>query len=296
MLYLWRRLHPDSGGPGYNRGGLGIDLAWVPWSTDGLTGTLENAMAEVPSRGMLGGYPGATNSFSVVRETGIVAALAEGRHLPQSVAELGGAEETLANHVAGVPLARADAFRQVTGGGAAMGDPLLRDPERVAADVRDGYISQSQAELAYGVVADTAGDVDLTATDALRARLRAERIGDRPAATPAPITGWRPALRLVGDEDDRRFACGHCAGDLGAVAADWKRAAVLRRSDLAERLGELGVRVKGRQEGRLQLCEWACPHCGSLLETNLYPDGMAPLHDLHVGAGPGEEAALAKPV
>ena len=29
--------------------------------------------------------------------------------------------------------------------------------------------------------------------------------------------------------------------------------------------------------------EWACPGCGTLLETNLYPEDMDPLHDLRVG-------------
>jgi hypothetical protein len=56
------------------------------------------------------------------------------------------------------------------------------------------------------------------------------------------------------------------------------------------------VRVKGRQEGRLVLYEWACPHCASLLETNLYPPDMAPLHDLHIGAEAGQEVAGARPI
>ncbi len=71
MLYLWRRLNRSSGGPGLNRGGLGLDFAWAPHGTDALLGTLENAMAAVPSRGMMGGYPGGTHFFNVVRGTAI---------------------------------------------------------------------------------------------------------------------------------------------------------------------------------------------------------------------------------
>jgi acetone carboxylase gamma subunit len=107
---------------------------------------------------------------------------------------------------------------------------------------------------------------------------------------------WRPALRLVGSGPDRRFVCGHCAGELSPVALNWKDAAVMRRTDLAERLGDLGVRVKARQDRRLALYEWACPRCGSLLETNLYPEEMAPLHDLRLGASLGAELSLARPV
>jgi N-methylhydantoinase B len=54
-------------------------------------------------------------------------------------------------------------------GGGGCGDPLTRDPRRVAADVRDGYVTAARAEEDYGVVLDGAGEVDLPATEALRA-------------------------------------------------------------------------------------------------------------------------------
>ncbi|MCW3067146.1 MAG: hypothetical protein JWN32_4318, partial [Solirubrobacterales bacterium] len=152
MLYLWRRLNAGSGGPGFNRGGLGLDLAWTPHNTAALMGTLENAMAAVPSRGMLGGLPGAGNEFRAVRGTNAADRIGGGGPLPASVEDLGGGEEVLLNHVAGVPLTATDVFHQITGGGAGMGDPLLRDPARVEADVRDGFVSREQAEAAYGVV------------------------------------------------------------------------------------------------------------------------------------------------
>jgi N-methylhydantoinase B len=297
MLYLWRRIHAGSAGPGYNRGGQGIDLAWVPWGSEGLTGTLENAMAEVPSRGMLGGYPGATNSFRVVRGTGIQEALAAGRRLPQSVDELGGAEEELVNHVAGVQLPKTDVFHQITGGGAGMGDPLLRDPGRVARDVRDGYLAREAAERVYGVVVDDAGLPDEAETARRRADIRTERLGGRPPAARAEaMNDWRPALRLVGEGAGRRITCGHCGGELCSIGSSWKDQAPVRKWDLAERMAEYGGRVHGRAEGRLVLYEWACPSCGSLLETNLYPPDMAPIHDLRVGAGAPEAVAAARPV
>jgi N-methylhydantoinase B len=289
MLYLWRRLHTDSGGPGANRGGQGIDLAWAPWGTEHLVGTLENAMAAVPSRGMLGGYPGAGNFFKVVRDTALQAALARGVHLPQTVAELDGLEETLVNHVAGVPLTKADVFRQITGGGAGMGDPLLRDPDRVVRDVRDGYVSRLQAERAYGVVLDPAGSLNLAATEELRHGMRQERA----AGTLAPVSRmaeWRPPLVLSGTGGDARYRCGHCGEDLASVLTNWKDGARVRRFELAERLAQFGIKVKARAERVMLLYEWACPGCGSLLETNLYPEDMAPLHDLHLGVGVAEPA------
>jgi N-methylhydantoinase B len=54
-------------------------------------------------------------------------------------------------------------------GAAGYGDPLTRDPERVARDVRDGYVSAAAARETYGVVLDEAGAVDEHATRIVRA-------------------------------------------------------------------------------------------------------------------------------
>jgi N-methylhydantoinase B len=38
-----------------------------------------------------------------------------------------------------------------TGGGGGYGDPLARDPEAVAEDVREGWVSRERALSVYGV-------------------------------------------------------------------------------------------------------------------------------------------------
>jgi N-methylhydantoinase B len=53
-------------------------------------------------------------------------------------------------------------------GGPGYGDPLARDPGRVARDVRDGYVSLQAAREIYGVVLNDAGHPDVAATEALR--------------------------------------------------------------------------------------------------------------------------------
>ena len=67
--------------------------------------------------------------------------------------------------------------RYITNAGGGVGDPFTREPARVLADVRNGYISVDGARVMYGVV--VAGDpdqdpegiaVDEAATSALRAR------------------------------------------------------------------------------------------------------------------------------
>jgi N-methylhydantoinase B len=56
-------------------------------------------------------------------------------------------------------------------GGPGYGNPLERDVELVARDVRNGYLSIAKAAEVYGVVVDDVGRVDAKATIALRQKL-----------------------------------------------------------------------------------------------------------------------------
>ena len=53
-------------------------------------------------------------------------------------------------------------------GGGGYGDPLSRDPDAVARDVRLGFVSIDAAQQEYGVVLDAAAQVDVAATESLR--------------------------------------------------------------------------------------------------------------------------------
>jgi N-methylhydantoinase B len=69
-----------------------------------------------------------------------------------------------------------DAFKIRSGGGGGYGSPLERPAERVADDVRQGYVTVAAAAEHYGVVLDPETfAVDVAATERLRA---AKRSGD----------------------------------------------------------------------------------------------------------------------
>ena len=58
-----------------------------------------------------------------------------------------------------------------TGGGGGYGDPFERDPARVSADVRNGFVSAAAASREYGVVVDASTfAIDEEATHRLRSR------------------------------------------------------------------------------------------------------------------------------
>ncbi|RJL31307.1 hydantoinase B/oxoprolinase family protein [Bailinhaonella thermotolerans] len=82
--------------------------------------------------------------------------------------------------VDGEPVRAGQVIRIRTTGGGGWGDPLDRDPARVAADVRDGKVSAGGARADYGVILTADGEADADATAAERARLRAARPAARP--------------------------------------------------------------------------------------------------------------------
>jgi N-methylhydantoinase B len=266
VLFLWRGLYVDSGGPGTTRGGLGLDACWIPWETDGLVGTLNASCGAVAPRGSMGGYPPSTSTFAAVRDAGIVEKHFASGRVPTR-AELVGAIEELPIKDTGVRIRAGgrDAFIYDLGGGAGLGDPLLRDPELVARDVRDRYVTREQADQAYGVVVQRDGTVDEAATEARRAQIRRERLGREPK----PLTGadvrGRP-IHLYLELVDGHVACRQCGERLGSEES-WRRQAAVRRGELSEALGRYGAHALRHRKGSLLLEERFCPGCGTSLEV-----------------------------
>ncbi len=108
-----------------------------------------------PPRGVNGGGPAAFNRFYFQT--------ADGEASPPMVSK-----------ITGVHIEQGWRVRIESPGGGGWGDPMARDPERVARDVRLGYVSREMARTQYGVVIGEDGALDQAAT--LGAR------GDVPAA------------------------------------------------------------------------------------------------------------------
>lgn len=178
MLYLWRREEADSGGAGRWRGGVGASSCFVPH--DSPAGDVHlvvsaNGKAVPQSPGLAGGYPAATQWDVLVRDSSARAQLADGR-IPQSLDALGGTAQTVPPHLE-TDLGVTDVYFTHWQGGGGHGDPLHREPERVAADVAEHKVSEVAARDVYGVAVTDGGTADLAATAALRARLLRSRAG-----------------------------------------------------------------------------------------------------------------------
>jgi len=145
-------LRTDSGGPGIHRGGLGIRRDHRVLGHDAALGILANRV-RIPPWGLDGGHHGAPAEFVID---------------PDTPDERPAAPE-FGSKAFDVPLPAGHVISQRTAGGGGWGDPAQRDPQAVALDVAEGYVSVEQARDTYLVVCDADGRLDRDETAALRA-------------------------------------------------------------------------------------------------------------------------------
>jgi N-methylhydantoinase B len=137
-------LRTDSGGAGEFRGGLGIEKLFTATAPCQLKLSFDRTGC--PPWGILGGKDGAAPEVAIER--------------PGKPPEM--------RFKGTFPLHAGDRVRVKTSGGGGYGDPMRRDPERVARDVRLGYVSRERAESDYGVMLDRSGAVLPEKTASLR--------------------------------------------------------------------------------------------------------------------------------
>lgn len=139
----------DSGGAGYWRGGLATEMAFRVFSPDTRITARNRDRSFFRPWGVLGGHAAGLSDMMINPGT------------PQA-RPLGNVDTAI--------LEPGDVLEIRSAGGGGRGDPLQRPAERVALDVKRGYVSIAAAREAYGVVVadDT---VDEAATEALRASM-----------------------------------------------------------------------------------------------------------------------------
>jgi N-methylhydantoinase B len=272
LLYLYRSYLPDSAGPGRQRGGSTVGIAITPHDTDELGAMMVGHGMRVPnSSGLFGGSPGSCNyagtvaavdSDDLLRATG-----------PEKLRELG-EYRALGPKPGRFVLARGEAFAYSFQGGGGFGDPLLRDPTAVLADVERSLVGVASAADHYGVVI-VDGAVDTDATERERERLSVRRLeGAAEPDTSAAIAGgddWREMGGTFRLHTDGSVGC-LCGHPLAPPGGNWKRAARTR----VVSPDELGVHVRLREE--LELRQHFCPDCGALLETETARRGAESSH------------------
>jgi N-methylhydantoinase B len=145
----------DVGGPGKHRGGASLRRDYRLLEEEAVLQVRADRHAFRPY-GLYGGQPGRP---------------------ARNVMDPGPGERVLPGKLT-MTMKRGEVFRHEQAGPGGWGDPLERDPARVARDVRNEFVSREAARRDYGVVLPGEGfEVDPAATAALRRELAARRGG-----------------------------------------------------------------------------------------------------------------------
>jgi N-methylhydantoinase B len=147
-------LMPDTQAPGLHRGGAAIAMELENCGFD----------ATITARGL--------NRFHF-RPWGVDGG-APGR-LCEVILHPGTPDEHLHGKISVLTLRQGEAVTITSSAGGGFGDPLLRDPAAVLADIRKGMLTPGKAERDYGVRLRADGGVDAGATAALRREVMAGR-------------------------------------------------------------------------------------------------------------------------
>ncbi|HEY8450796.1 MAG: hydantoinase B/oxoprolinase family protein [Micromonosporaceae bacterium] len=291
LMYLFRRQLTDSGGPGRFRGGVSAEVAITPYDSDGpLATSFAGVGAVTPNAiGVAGGLPGATVRYlRYLRSPHLVGNRAEAG-LP------GRREQILGELTVGEVNSSKVRFDVDTveyhnwQGGGGFGDPLDRDPDRVAADVRAELVSREQAERVYGVVfaADDPSSVDHEATARRRDHMRQERLRRaRPYVERHPLQP--PAVDGPGGRTGRlrywdileldlaadRTSCLRCGHALGPASSDFRQGCVMEEVPTWSAGPVRGEQYVAEDERPVVLRLFYCPGCGRQLEADLVIPGQ----------------------
>lgn len=273
IMLLWRRLLPNAGGAGATRGGMAIDEAFKLHRVDNFKGINFVTGAEIPARGFAGGLPGGTGMCRMIRGTEAEAILARGE-LPSTPESIGGTlDSTLKGCQTNISYQRGDVFWGFGGGGGGLGDPFLRAPELIEADLNQGMVTVAAAEVLYGAVVAGANPyrVDVAATWSKRDDIRHALVpGARVQLAAVPrATICQGAVRR-----DDAWLCSHCDTRLDAKqASDWVAGTVAHRRDLADLFARADTQIRRRDDSPVMLVERYCPSCACCLLTEVQLQG-----------------------
>jgi N-methylhydantoinase B len=295
VLYLYRRAALN-GGHGKYRGGHGIVFALCGHRTETqLASTVSIVSSLSTHSGLFGGHWGETGTYYGLVGGNLQELISEGR-MPASPIELravsGEKAGTLPAKTVGHPLGENDAIEESVYGGGGYGDPLERDPEAVAEDVRNLLVSAMIADAVYGVALGPEAKVDESGTQALRERIIRDRLDravvdrhyDAPQGT---FEKWvdvaeRLAIGRIGESEHFVFACTGCGSVLCDATENYKDWSGRIDSTLPEidpvTFTDPALEVDADVVYRI----FICPNCGISLENELTLRADAPVRDIRV--------------
>jgi N-methylhydantoinase B len=290
VIAIYRIEKTDSGGPGQWRGGNGVSLALMKHKIFSAVAQFAYIDSSAnTAMGLGGGYYGLGGNY--LKAEGIDGMLASGTMAGRREdleGYTGGALERLHPRAIIFPLPEGDCLITEYNGGGGFGDPLLRDPGRVAADIAELRVGAGAADRHWGVVLDKKGHVDSDATARRRDEIRAQRLsGTKPdggslgkadGAT-VLIPGAGGNVDLVGGDGAPQWACSICAELLGPATLTFKSACaqLQRKPQEVDALMYCDPAIFG--DPAIMLRQYLCPSCATLLSQEFCHAEDAPYPD-----------------
>jgi len=233
----WTRQGIDSGGAGYNRGGLGMRRS-IMLTRGNASYSLLSDGAVMPPFGVLTGQSGARVESFIIRD---------GKRI----------DFPTPGKVGGFPMKEGDRLILQSAGGGGYGDPLTREIHRITEDLRAGLISTQAATEIYGVVLKDDNTIDQDASVEHRERLLKARPTLQAAITDFDCyktVGYsRKRICRINPADAQRFGqtLDNCIEILGPTGTPLRAWIELDESVEAGQLplDTLGLGVLGAEEG-----------------------------------------------
>lgn len=279
LLYLIKRLCPDSAGSGEFRGGFGMDCLWMLHGTQSdHIYTLFVGRRSIPLAGSFGGYPSTTSHWEVCQDGAVLENLELTGRLPVERGDVAGSWTAYPPKVSNLVLKPGTLFHYNNLGGGGLGDPLRRDPNSVAEDVRGGWVSTHQSRTAYGVIIDEHGNIDWEKTAEERESQKAARLArsrdksGKATKLAGSLTGRRltPDLELARHGDKTGVRCRHCETHICDAPENWREHVLISEFPVGgEFAQELGIRTARRKDHDFIVREHFCPGCLTLLDCQV---------------------------
>ena len=291
ILYLYRYEGCDGGGAGRWRGGTGAVCAITPYrarSIEVITNTTGQSISTHNAIGINGGYPSPAAHYAVFKDTNLLEVFKQKR-MPARASDLEtGNGFRLRAKSNGTPLFDGDVFELRPVGGGGYGDPLDREPERVVADVANGYVSTEVANSIYGVVLTASRELDQAATEWRRKAIVDERSQWRPAsalpgsaealaaARTVAATGEPPRAvhEYVVAQDtgaEREYACTRCGQSLGGYGGNYKHHLLVHEGPTT--LIPTNQDAKVFIDDEMLFRRYCCPSCKTLMAMEVVRAG-----------------------
>jgi N-methylhydantoinase B len=228
--------------------------------------------------GLAGGYPAPAAHYLLLKSSDVAGWFAR-REIPSDLAALECASrQFLRSKSNGAPLEAGDVFETTACGGGGFGDPIAREPRRVALDVASGHVSAAAAVDVYGVVLNADGDPEEAGTQQRREAMLRERAAwplvtsaatepDGVAADDAahrPINSVLVALERPGGAV---LACRTCGAVLSHYHGNYKEHVQLDRSPVSI-IPLVGDPHRFHDEP-MEFRRYCCPSCHTLLTTEV---------------------------